>query len=264
MRRFHPDADSSAEAAERARELNAAYAVLNNPEKRANYDGAISARRAVTFEPDPRESELRPRRSLLGPIAATLCTAVAAGMIAFAVSPPIQDSSAPVTPKATEPAAEPTKPVRPRPAPTPVVVAAEEPDPPTSSPPQLIAATGETIKVKLSPKPAPEPAPVRTATAQRKPVALPKPNADRCQNVAARMDRMICTDGNLSSLDRQLALFYRQSWERADEQKRAALLGSRQRFNDRRSACGSSDCMTTAYVSRLREISDIMAGRALP
>jgi len=59
-----------------------------------------------------------------------------------------------------------------------------------------------------------------------------------------------------------LTLLYRQSWKQADEEKRAALLGTRQRFNDRRESRGTSNCMTTAYVSRLREISDIMAGKA--
>jgi uncharacterized protein len=59
-----------------------------------------------------------------------------------------------------------------------------------------------------------------------------------------------------------LALLYRQSWKEADEKKRAALIGTRQRFNDRRDACGSSNCMTTAYVTRLREISEIMAGKS--
>lgn len=68
-------------------------------------------------------------------------------------------------------------------------------------------------------------------------------------------------NGDLSSLDRQLALLYRQSWREAEEKKRAALLGNRQGFNDRRDACGSFNCLTTAYVSRLREISDIMAGK---
>ncbi len=38
MRRYHPDADPSVEAAERAQAVNAAYAVLGDPDKRARYD----------------------------------------------------------------------------------------------------------------------------------------------------------------------------------------------------------------------------------
>jgi uncharacterized protein len=77
----------------------------------------------------------------------------------------------------------------------------------------------------------------------------------------SRAEQIVCSSTNLSSLDRQLSLLYRQSWNQADDKRRAALLGTRQRFNDRREACGSSNCMTTAYLSRLKEISDIMAGR---
>jgi uncharacterized protein len=79
----------------------------------------------------------------------------------------------------------------------------------------------------------------------------------------SRAEQIVCANTNLSSLDRQLSLLYRQSWNQAVEKKRAALLGTRQRFNDRRQACGSPNCMTTAYLSRLKEISDIMAGRKL-
>ena len=35
MRRYHPDADSSAEAAEKAREINEAYRVVSDPDRRA-------------------------------------------------------------------------------------------------------------------------------------------------------------------------------------------------------------------------------------
>jgi hypothetical protein len=59
----------------------------------------------------------------------------------------------------------------------------------------------------------------------------------------------------------QLSNFYRQSWDRADEEKRGLLLGTRQQFNVRRDARASPDCLTTAYVARLREIGDIIAGR---
>jgi len=91
--------------------------------------------------------------------------------------------------------------------------------------------------------------------------SAPVPAASACSG--SRAEQIVCGNTNLSSLDRQLSLLYRQSWNQADEKKRAALLGTRQRFNDRRGACGSPNCMTTAYLSRLKEISDIMAGRKL-
>lgn len=144
MRRYHLDADPSDEAAERARAVNVAYAVLRDPAKRARYDEPLGAR-DLKFAPGAHPERSRPIRSRLAPA----------------------------------------------------------------------AAIG------------------------------------------------VCGNTNLASLDRQLSLLYRQSWNQADEKRRAALLGTRQRFNERRDACVSPNCMTTAYLSRLKEISDIMAGRKL-
>lgn len=43
--RFHPDVDSSSEAARRMAEINEAYAVLRDAEKRAKYDRWLASRR---------------------------------------------------------------------------------------------------------------------------------------------------------------------------------------------------------------------------
>ncbi len=43
--RFHPDVDPSTEAAHRMTELNEAYAILRDPEKRAKYDRWLASRR---------------------------------------------------------------------------------------------------------------------------------------------------------------------------------------------------------------------------
>lgn len=43
--RFHPDMDQSVEAARKMREINEAYAVLRDPEKRATYDKWLADRR---------------------------------------------------------------------------------------------------------------------------------------------------------------------------------------------------------------------------
>jgi len=106
--------------------------------------------------------------------------------------------------------------------------------------------------------------PVPAATPVRAPRSAPKSasaktSASEC--TGTRAQQIVCGNTNLSSLDRQLSLLYRQSWNQADEKRRAALLGTRQRFNDRRDACTSPKCLTTAYLSRLKEISDIMGGR---
>ena len=85
--------------------------------------------------------------------------------------------------------------------------------------------------------------------------ALPNPASSAgssCLAAARQTDRLMCGDRNLASLDRQLKILYRQSYSEADESKRAALVGTRQRFNDRRDTCETSNCLTTAYVLRLK------------
>lgn len=126
------------------------------------------------------------------------------------------------------------------------------------------------VQVEQAVAAVPEPKIARQTAAARVP-AFPKPVAVKqaegsapCTGLVGRTERMICDNTNLASLDRQVSSYYRQSWTEADEQKRSALLRTRQSFNDRRDGCASPNCMTSAYVSRLRQISEIMAGRAQP
>ena len=362
MRRYHPDADPSAEAAERSRAINEAYALLRDPEKRARYDATLGSQ-DLMFDPAAHPAPAGPRRSRLGPATAIAFALLAVAMITFAVAPPVAElpslgfgdkgssSNAVQQARSTHPAQAPKQVaslcadssaaglirrelfrragetrgsdgallsraaqdsvVRVDPSskkgarnctgwvavdlPSGLVVdggrtnlnaevsygleggsrslrlaslsgadrlvrtlatlgpALKEPDEGTPIEPAQIAAVVR--------KP---PAPVATPAARKAPDARPVHVAlapTGCARLANRADQMICASGNLSSLDRQLALLYRQSWNQADDKKRAALLGSRQRFNDRRDACSSPNCMTTAYLSRLKEISDIMAGR---
>lgn len=52
MRRYHPDTNPSDDAALRTRAINSAYAVLGDPDRRAEYDQMRA--RAMWFEPPPR------------------------------------------------------------------------------------------------------------------------------------------------------------------------------------------------------------------
>ena len=86
MRRYHPDADRSSEATERARLINAAYAVLSDPEQRKRYDGTLAARGLIKLEAHPRPAPGL-RVTPAGVIGLALVTAAAA---AIALSPPIE------------------------------------------------------------------------------------------------------------------------------------------------------------------------------
>ena len=354
MRRYHPDADPTAEAAERSRAINEAYAVLRDPGRRAQYDATLSSR-DLMFDPAEHPAPAVPLRSRLGPATAIAFALLAVAMITFAIAPPVADL--PAIKAGNEGHEAPS-----RPAAQPIKQAANlcaepsaaglikqelfrrageirrvdsellnqaeqvsvvriDPSPKDSSgavsgctgwvaldlPPGLAVDGGRTnlnaevaygltgggralrlasltgtdrlVRTLASVGPAPkepeqdkpiEPAQVAAVVRKAPPAQVQRRTAEARQAKAtqatsacggSKADQMICASGNLSSLDRQLALLYRQSWNQADEKKRAALLGSRQRFNDRRAACGSPNCMTTAYLSRLKEISDIMAGR---
>lgn len=356
MRRYHPDADPSAEAAERSRAINEAYAVLRDPDRRAQYDSTLSSR-DLMFDPVEHPAPAVPLRSRLGPATAIAFALLAVAMVTFAIAPPVADLPALKAGNEgheapSQPAAQPIKQAASlcaEPSATGLIkeelfrragemrradrallnqaeqlsVVRIDPSPKDSRgavssctgwvaldlPPGLAVESGRTnlnaeviygltggdralrlasltgadrlVRTLASVGPAPkepeqdkpiEPAQVAAVVRKaREPVARAErriPDAQHAKAAQAtsacggsKADQMICASGNLSSLDRQLTLLYRQSWNQADEKKRAALLGSRQRFNDRRAACGSPNCMTTAYLSRLKEISDIMAGR---
>jgi curved DNA-binding protein len=58
VKRFHPDlfpsgSESQAEAEERLRQINGAYAILSNPHKRDDYDTKLSKRRSCNGEAKP-------------------------------------------------------------------------------------------------------------------------------------------------------------------------------------------------------------------
>ena len=376
MRRYHPDADPSEEAAERSRVINEAYAVLRDPAKRARYDGTLGSR-DLKFEPGAYSEQPKPLRSRLGPAAAIGVTVLAVGMIAFALAPPTAQSPTPKPqPTGEFSAASAAKSIRAQSVERPARLADASCADSSSSrlikeelfrragehrgadqaqlgrvaghasvridsarlkaeqkgvadcsgwvvidlPPGLVVDGGRTnlnaelsyalahdrgqmrvaslsgesrlVRILATLGPAPtepeqdkpiEPEQLASAAVRKAPVVVagnkrptpaappvraPSPPAKTPPGPAAastcsgsRAEQIVCANTNLSSLDRQLSLLYRQSWNQADEKRRAALLGTRQRFNDRREACASPNCMTTAYLSRLKEISDIMAGR---
>ena len=277
MRRYHPDRNPSAEAAAHARAIAAAYAVIGDPVQRAEYDQMRAE------EAWPRESAPRPAVLPGGAFAAAsiaLLVAIvalvvwspipttrlqadtparAADRVAAAAEPVSTETPAElfaaetsIPPAEPEPAAERpmVEPEPPAPAQPPRLLAAAAPPPPTTEP--------RPPSVNRTPRPAaPQPA-VAKASA---PAARP---SFSCQVARTRGEIAVCRNGDLANLDRQQALLYAQSWGRADAAKRAQLLSTRDRFVAERDSCRSDSCTSGAYLDRMREVSEIMTGEAVP
>lgn len=377
MRRYHPDTDPSREAAQRAQALNAAYAVLGDPDKRARYDGSLAAQGLIKPEL-PHRAGLA-QRMIPGPAGLIGLAALAAAATLIAISPPIgvlPDEALPLSakPKAGRAAfddpgvAPPSKAAADLcgdPTVTELIKAellrraaavtgadrnrlqrvgsfaslrltAPSARSPTGAgscsagasldlPPGTVVDGGRTnlnadltyrviesgsgvglsglsgagrlVRSLATIGPAPSEVldvvpvpPVRVAEVTRTPpstiatkrstappttaapasgspkmveklasVVPAKPAASACRPGSGWADRAVCGNSNLAALDRQHGLLYAQSLAKADQGKRAALLGSRERFQVKRDACRSENCLTSAYIARLREISDIMA-----
>jgi curved DNA-binding protein CbpA len=238
IRRYHPDGNTSAAASARTRAINAAYAVLSDPDKRAEYDQKRAA------EAWPNMPVRRRRRTVpSGLFAAASVTLLL--LLVFLVAwlplpvrePPDRTAQAPsrATNNMEEPLATPVQDPLPAVAPPATDDEMAQPplqlDEPPPTPPRLLAAPNARV--------APQP-----RTAQLK-VARSAPS-------------------QLANLDRQQTLLYNQSWVRADAAKRAQLLTTRDRFIARRDGCRSNSCVTAAYLARMREVSEIMIGKSPP
>ena len=116
--------------------------------------------------------------------------------------------------------------------------------------PAVIYAPGEAQETS----PAPEP--VRRPT-------VANPSFD-CADARTRGEIAVCNDSGLASLDRQMAGQFNSAMSRADPEQRALLQRTRNSFLSYRDRCGSNSCIAETYRGRMREISDIMAGRWSP
>ena len=127
-------------------------------------------------------------------------------------------------------------------------------------------------------EPAAPPAPgVPTAPPQAPSIAPPAPPSEaappqasyarpsfNCANARTRGEVAVCSDSGLASLDRQMASQFNRALSSAAPGERALLQRTRSRFLSYRDGCRSDACIADAYRGRMREISDIMAGRWQP
>jgi hypothetical protein len=103
-----------------------------------------------------------------------------------------------------------------------------------------------------------EPLPSEPAPAAPAPGARPSFN---CQYARTRGEIAVCNDAGLATLDRQMAAQFARAIAQANPEEEALLQSTRSRFITYRERCRSDDCIADAYRGRMREISDIMAGR---
>ncbi len=87
-----------------------------------------------------------------------------------------------------------------------------------------------------------------------------RPSFD-CSRARTRGEVAVCQDSGLSSLDLNMATQYRRALAAASPSQRQLLQTTRSRFLAFRDRCPTSQCLSDAYLGRMREIRDIMEGR---
>ena len=81
-----------------------------------------------------------------------------------------------------------------------------------------------------------------------------------CRFAKSPSEQMVCSDGRLAALDRQMASHYFAALSNGDQWTRTTLRRSRDRFLADRERCSSADCIAGAYEARIEEIRDIAEG----
>jgi hypothetical protein len=283
MRHYHPDTNPDPEAQRKAQEITAAFAVLRDPARRAEYDASL---RNLSGEEWWYFGEETPRPTAKPPAMRGWALASAALALVLVVAvwarPQAQPSKAHVTaparhvPAATsgpivelEPESDRLARLRgdseavPAPPVLPPINQALPVEPPSSPIISAPAPRAEPIPVAATaPKHAPAktltPAPARVASAKPKAAAAPAEVSEGCRPGGEIGVSIGCKNARIVALDRAAAGFFSQSMARADAAKRQLLLSSHTRSAEMRVACHSDSCVSDAYLRQIREISAIM------
>ncbi len=137
--------------------------------------------------------------------------------------------------------------------------------------------TGATLvaMAPIEPAPLPMPAaipPARKVSAEKRSAPAPvaagsKPAASKsagmdCSAAKSRAAIAVCGNGGLATLDREHALLYKQSWRLANPEKRALLMGARQRMTGNLNNCQTDDCASSIYLAAMRELNATRSTKA--
>jgi uncharacterized protein YecT (DUF1311 family) len=119
-------------------------------------------------------------------------------------------------------------------------------------PPQQPQAVPDTQAAHPPPQPAPASKPTPQSSAAH-------PSFD-CAKARTKGEIAVCSDAGLAALDRNMAAQYGRAVSDASPEQKALLRRTRDRFLAYRDRCPNRSCIGDAYVGRMREIRDIMAG----
>ncbi|MDQ3245423.1 MAG: hypothetical protein M3Q52_00745 [Pseudomonadota bacterium] len=138
--------------------------------------------------------------------------------------------------------------------------AANQPaDEPTIEPDSAPVGVDQPTVRPAAPAP-PAPSPPR----EPEPAATSARPSFNCVNARTRGEIAVCNSSELAALDRQMASQFGSALSGADGGQRALLTRTRTRFLRFRDSCRTNSCIADAYRGRMREISDIRAGRWQP
>ena len=268
MRRYHPDTNSSPAAAERVRAITAAYEVLSDGDKRAEYD----RRRATVGGASVARPPLK--EFPIGPIVFAGIMLLLIPLVLLAIRSPRPAPERPNGPAYVQNREKPASirnpdelrgtshprianpPATAEPAPISVHDLADPVEVPDQAP---VPIRPRLANPPVASKPLPPPLPPPLARADPKP-SRPAPQASR-QPAKSGRDAAADSDNGLAALERHVTLLYDQSWRYGDATKRAELLRTQSGFLARRDACASESCIRNAHVDRMREVAGIMAER---
>ena len=263
MRHYHPDTNSDPRAQARAQEISAAYAILRDPAKRAEYDSSRGA--GGILWPVEEQAEPPPPMRTAGIATALLAVVLVGAVWAWPrpADPPRADLAAVerrAAPKRAPPVAPPVRPQ----------LQPQAPDASLNSPlpvAEPMAPIADSEPVAAPPKPIrmARAEPVRTvATLAPRPVPRPPPPV-AAKPVAEAADPKPAADGDrVATLNRMSDSFLSQSIVHATDAKKQLLLAARDRLAAQRKACRSDSCVADALVRQIRETSAIVEGRAGP
>ena len=266
IRHYHPDTNPDPEAQAKTREITAAYAVLRDPEKRADYDAQRAADDQLWLDPVPADRPPAPAMRGVGIASALLALALVGAVWAW--PPPDRPTEHPHAGLVSEQAISTPPPTRAEPVvelqPESERLANLRRDAEILNPRPVVAPPLEEVipdDRALEPPPPTEPvaAPRRAMARPTNPPPRPPPRLTR----AAAQPKAL-RDERVAALDRMSTGFFNQSMANTGDSKKLLLVAARDRSVAQRKACRSDSCVADAYVRQIRETSAIMESKSVP